>query len=71
MYLLPRIPFFFEPNFTAHVQPLAAALRLQEHETANETGQELKLNKYQPVVYGNFLLGKVGNNFVQGKGKYD
>jgi len=26
---------------------------------------------YEPVVYGEFLLGKVGNNFASGKGKYD
>lgn len=26
---------------------------------------------YKPVVYGEFLLSKVGNNFATGKGKYD
>lgn len=26
---------------------------------------------YAPVVYGEFLLNKVGNNFNTGKGKYD
>lgn len=48
------VPFFFEPNFNAHVQPLAAALRLQG-------GQPTK--EYLPVVYGEFLLKKVANNF--------
>ena len=27
--------------------------------------------RYEPVVYGDFLLKKVGNNFTVGKGKYD
>lgn len=51
---LGSVPFFFEPNFNAHVQPLAAALRLQG-------GQPTK--EYLPVVYGEFLLKKVANNF--------
>jgi hypothetical protein len=33
----------------------------------DERGREV----YTPVVYGNFLLAKVGNNFAGGKGKYD
>lgn len=49
------IPFFFEPNFDAHVKPLAAALRIQN----GESGEK----EYQPVVYGDFLLSKVSSNF--------
>ncbi|KAF5377963.1 hypothetical protein D9615_006707 [Tricholomella constricta] len=57
------IPFFFEPNFEADVKPLAAALRLQEPEDRKEYRKS--------VVYGDFLMGKVSNNFAGGKGKYD
>ncbi|KAG6830023.1 hypothetical protein H0H92_002551 [Tricholoma furcatifolium] len=57
------IPFFFEPNFDADVQPLAAALRLQKPEDRAEYRK--------PVIYGEFLKAKVGNNFADGKGKYD
>lgn len=64
------IPFFFEPNFDAVIKPLAAALRLQEG-TPKKKGQSEDDNRYEPVVYGNFLLGKVTNNFDSGKGKYD
>jgi isopenicillin N synthase-like dioxygenase len=61
-----RIPFFFEPNFDALVKPLAAALRTQN-------GQGGKAALKNPVVYGDFLVGKVGNNFDAGdkKGRYD
>jgi len=63
------IPFFFEPNFTANIAPLPAALRLvpsQDKESSNE-GQS-----YKSVVYGDFLLRKVDSNFaLDGKGKYD
>ncbi|TRM60666.1 Clavaminate synthase-like protein [Schizophyllum amplum] len=54
------IPFFFEPNFTAHVRPLNAALRIQKSgkDHGGGTGTDKK-----PVVYGDFLLAKVGNNF--------
>jgi len=48
------IPFFFEPNFDAEIKPLPAALRLQRNEAP-----ELR----RPVVYGDFLLGKVSGNF--------
>jgi isopenicillin N synthase-like dioxygenase len=58
------IPFFFEPNFDARVSPLAAAVRLQADES---NAPDLK----DPVVYGEFLMRKVGNNFASGKGKYD
>lgn len=55
------IPFFYEPNFDALVEPLPAALRL-----ARPTEKT-----YDPVVYGEFLKKKVGNNFADGKGRYD
>ncbi|TFK74880.1 Clavaminate synthase-like protein [Pluteus cervinus] len=50
-----RVPFFFEPNFNAHVKPLPAALRLQD----GSAKQQLKSS----VVYGEFLVNKVGGNF--------
>jgi len=57
------IPFFFEPNFNAHIKPLAAAMRIQGDL------QEVKT----PVVYGDFLIKKVSNNFDGDvkKGRYD
>ncbi|KAJ7780650.1 hypothetical protein DFH07DRAFT_437667 [Mycena maculata] len=58
-----RVPFFFEPNFNAHVKPLAAAKRIQ--------GETENIPDKRSVVYGDFLMAKVGNNFVGGKGKYD
>jgi len=57
------VPFFFEPNFNAHVKPLAAAKRIQ--------GTSGSVPEKQPVVYGEFLMGKVAGNFAGGKGKYD
>ncbi|KAG6876458.1 hypothetical protein C0993_002954 [Termitomyces sp. T159_Od127] len=57
------IPFFFEPNFDAEIRPLAAALRLQKPEDRKK--------QHKTVVYGEFLMKKVGNNFADGKGKYD
>lgn len=61
-----RIPFFFEPNFDALVKPLAAVLRMQD-------GQGGDTVQKKPVVYGDFLVGKVGSNFDIGdkKGRYD
>ncbi|KAJ8080588.1 hypothetical protein AAF712_003034 [Marasmius tenuissimus] len=59
------IPFFFEPNFTAEVKPLAAAKRIKEAQNIDSE------KTYKPVVYGDFLLSKVTNNFADGKGKYD
>ncbi|KAJ7670216.1 hypothetical protein B0H17DRAFT_1086060 [Mycena rosella] len=56
------VPFFFEPNFSAHVKPLAAAKRIQGTDGIPEK---------KSVVYGEFLVAKVGNNFAGGKGKYD
>jgi len=68
------IPFFFEPNFNANVTVLTVARRLQEmrlkddnYNDAGGTGSR----DYQSVVYGDFLLKKVGGNFAGGKGKYN
>lgn len=62
------IPFFFEPNFDALVKPLAAALRIKGKEAPHGNAGYQR----NPVVYGDFLLRKVGNNFASdGKGKYD
>lgn len=55
-----RIPFFFEPKFDAFIKPLPAALRITEGGPEKPGKQE---KKYEPVVYGQFLLGKVTNNF--------
>jgi hypothetical protein len=59
-----RIPFFFEPNFDAHVKPLASALRFQATDGLTDPA-----TKYNPTVYGQFLLGKVGGNFASGESK--
>ncbi|KAF9267439.1 Clavaminate synthase-like protein [Marasmius fiardii PR-910] len=59
-----RVPFFFEPNFGALVKPLAAAKRIKEAENIVDK------RTYEPVIYGDFLLSKVGNNFAGGQGKY-
>ncbi|KIY67560.1 Clavaminate synthase-like protein [Cylindrobasidium torrendii FP15055 ss-10] len=53
------IPFFFEPNFTADVRPLDAALRRQKGQANAKV--------YEPQVYGEFLMKKVGSNFAGGK----
>ena len=65
-----RVPFFFEPNFDALVEPLAAALRIQEEDKAIRK-IPYPIRKYQSVVYGEFLLKKVGSNFDTDKGRYD
>ncbi|KII86863.1 hypothetical protein PLICRDRAFT_113458 [Plicaturopsis crispa FD-325 SS-3] len=65
------IPFFFEPNFSAEVKPLAAALRLQNYDANTTEGNEDKAQLLYPlVIYGDFLLQKVGGNFASAKGKY-
>jgi hypothetical protein len=61
-----RIPFFFEPNFDAHVQPLEAAIRIQQREKDEKMKADSE-KRYKPVAYGQFLMAKVGNNFAQGK----
>ena len=65
---LRRIPFFFEPNFDALIKPLPAALRIQDG-TGEGHGEQMK-KRYQPIVYGEFLKRKVGNNFAGGS-RYD
>ena len=66
------IPFFFEPNFNARVAPLGAALRIQEDLSLTSEKWHEKLRKtYEPTIYGDFLMKKVGNNFVTGQGKYN
>ena len=67
--LLSRIPFFFEPNFDAVVKPLAVVSRLKGEEPGENSNVGLLRRS---VVYGDFLVSKVGNNFDSaGKGKYD
>jgi isopenicillin N synthase-like dioxygenase len=62
---LYRVPFFFEPNFDAVVKPLAVVSRLKDKKSGKNAERS-------PVVYGDFLVRKVGNNFDStGKGKYD
>ncbi|KIM29999.1 hypothetical protein M408DRAFT_67030 [Serendipita vermifera MAFF 305830] len=59
------VPFFFEANFTAVVQPTPAALRIIQDEAANGDANISKLkDMYPPVVYGEFLKSKVGGNFT-------
>jgi hypothetical protein len=68
------IPFFFEPNFNARVAPLGAALRIQEDlSLTSDKWQVERMRKktYEPTIYGDFLLKKVGSNFAIGQGKYD
>ena len=60
-----RIPFFFEPNFDALVEPLAAAGRIKDQIALKGDSTRRK-----PVVYGQFLTNKVGNNFADGQGRY-
>jgi isopenicillin N synthase-like dioxygenase len=64
-----RIPFFFEPNFDAVIRPLAVVSRLK----GEEPGKNVDAGALRrPVVYGDFLVSKVGNNFESaGKGRYD
>ena len=62
------VPFFFEPNFDALVEPLPAALRIQE-EDRRVRNIERPAKTYKSVVYGEFLLNKGGSNFDTGKGR--
>jgi len=63
------IPFFFEPNFEAVVKPLAVVSRLKGEKSGENADARTQRS---PIVYGDFLVGKVGNNFDStGKGKYD
>jgi len=66
------IPFFFEPNFDAKVAPLAAARRIQEdlsRDSEKHSTSEQNRKTYEPMIYGDFLMKKVRNNFA-GEGKY-
>ena len=66
-FLSFRVPFFFEPNFDAVVKPIPGALQKKAEETKEKVGEPVRSS----VVYGDFLLGKVGNNFaVEGKDRY-
>ena len=61
------IPFFYEPNFTALVAPLPAALRIQEDMSQSSSkiyDRVWPQKKYEPTVYGDFLMRKVDANFV-------
>jgi hypothetical protein len=64
------IPFFFEPNFDSEVAPLEAARRIQKDLSLlggkHHTSKQVPEKKYEPVVYGDFLRGKVSNNFDGG-----
>jgi len=68
------VPFFYEPNFTAVVKPLQAALRLQQDNGRRHFDSKFKdegeKKTYDPIIYGEFLLSKVNNNF-ETKGRYD
>ena len=63
------VPFFFEPNFTAHVAPLAAALRIQAQSRSDDDqggdGGKVDTSAYPAVVYGEFLKSKVASNFSE------
>jgi isopenicillin N synthase-like dioxygenase len=65
-----RIPFFYEPNFDAFIQPLAAIDRLSLPKDSQKLAKE-GIRTRNNVVYGNFLTQKVAGNFSDGKGKYD
>ena len=61
------VPFFFEPNFDALVKPIPSALGKKAQETGEQGGEPA----CKSVVYGEFLLAKVGNNFAtEGSGRY-
>jgi len=59
------IPFFFEPNFDAAIEPLAAIDRLQDKADTIKLEQEQGTRR-NSVVYGNFLMNKVAGNFSTG-----
>lgn len=52
------------------MEPLPAALRLREDKERIEREGTVPGKQYKSVVYGDFLCGKVGSNFGDGKGKY-
>jgi isopenicillin N synthase-like dioxygenase len=60
------LPFFFEPNFDASIMPLEAVARLREKDGLSAVADR------KALVYGDFLVGKVGNNFdKENSGRYD
>ncbi|PPQ66258.1 hypothetical protein CVT24_007276 [Panaeolus cyanescens] len=60
------IPFFFEPNFDAYIKPIESVVNKLKDGGALPQAEEVK-----PVVYGDFLLKKVGNNFdTSGRDRY-
>ncbi|KZT56371.1 Clavaminate synthase-like protein [Calocera cornea HHB12733] len=74
------IPFFYEPAFDALVAPLPGVDRLLTSirgnpDTSSEAYARALLAEktvYEPVVYGEFLMRKVGGNFDKtgGEGRY-
>ncbi|KAH8922772.1 Clavaminate synthase-like protein [Atractiella rhizophila] len=52
------VPFFYEPNFDAKVEPLESLVEKMKAE-----GKEVE--KKEGVVYGEFLMSKVAGNFVK------
>ncbi|KAI8899262.1 hypothetical protein BC833DRAFT_385979 [Globomyces pollinis-pini] len=52
------VPFFFEPNFDAIIQPLDVCVQASG-----------KAPAYKPIMYGDHLLSKVTNNFDVGENK--
>ncbi|PPQ89672.1 hypothetical protein CVT25_013858 [Psilocybe cyanescens] len=64
------IPFFFEPNFDAIIKPLPVMARIRSK--GGSDAVKVKSTGREPVIYGDFLVSKVGNNFATDrKGKYD
>jgi isopenicillin N synthase-like dioxygenase len=49
------VPFFFEPDFATEVAPLKSCIR--------RTGGR---KRWEPVVYGEHLVGKLRGNFYGG-----
>lgn len=47
------VPFFYEPNFDARVEPLSCVQNLAVAKGTN----------HPPVVYGDYLISKVSTNF--------
>ncbi|KZW03339.1 Clavaminate synthase-like protein [Exidia glandulosa HHB12029] len=58
------VPFFFEPNYTARIAPLPAAIRAWEKLGGQATTPPPNV-KRDPVVYGDFLRQKVAGNFEE------
>ena len=70
--LSSSVPFFFEPNFTACVATLAAALRIQAQSLSNgdggRDGEYVDTSAYPPVVYGDFLDQKESRGQLSRRG---